>query len=1184
MDFPPLTSDPGNNVKANESPNKNRKKSRNRPNRHPRNQSQQSLEQHSPMQKLAPHQSHLSQKQVLQNLSGSPEFQASSHQSTLDHSNRNVLSNVSQNFPCDINLDLECITSGLPLHECHLCSKQFPPGEVKLHIASQSHSENKTSFKKSLYFLQLPNPPQASIAKLEEFLLDKSKKSRISKTLEESVDRFINLVNEAIAVEVNPKASVRLFGSWLSGLAIARTSNINLDLLYDQKGVRMRLTSTSEDDKLAEESFEENSGEDNPAQILSKVAAIIPEISFPPELGLSVSGVKYEYEKSIPSVNITLETKSSSKPNQVQVEILLCGQRAYETSMLIKKYAELDERFLVLARCLRMWVATCTFDDQEAGTWPPHAFTIMLIHFLQKRSPPVLPYLQKAGKETNESLRDKLYDQENQELENVPDKSLEGIMNFEWKSENTESIGQLWLEFFRYFAIQFKAGKEVLSIRQPNSSAPLTHKDKGWTSKIIAIEEPFRTWLNLSRSVGKREIYDVFMHVLRESFAYFTIPHQNGSPVYGMNNFTMIQVPPELNATLSNLSVSNNHQHDSQVTESDDESPDEDEEDEASDTEKERYKDSSARYREAKLLASKFGIRLAPDEKVTNAETYDYTKSTYTFSFGTMPWFKNPSKFCHLCRKSGHSGKGCPKANLPKLEILPDEIDRTKFTFYSQVLESIYDRNKITTDITQRHERIANELQELIRQYHPTAIITLFGSSVNGFGSDNCDVDLCMTFEGNESGEDISPKPIIEQLASILRKYPNVVTKSVLPIVHAKVPICKFQYVGVASKPIECDISLYNILALSNTGMLRAYTLIDPRVAMLGTIVKHFAKVCDIGDASRGSLSSYAYTLMTLHYLQQVKVIPCLQELHDGKKPINRVDRWNTWFFDDLSRLDQVWPHRGENNQTIAELFLGFLRYYAEYFKFEENVVCCRKLEKLSRLEKMWTGKKISIEDPFLLKHNLGQGLDNGMATYIKSSIILGRNHFGKAIVNEEFTNLSQAEATARLFDKKKITVGPLPSGRGCRICHKVAHKIRDCPQLKLRRQIRPQIICNNCRKPGHEARNCSEPRMMRSNNNMHRMHHQQQQQQQQQHHQSRRNPNSLRQLWRPGPVYHNKNTHQGGQFSPHDVGNARHRMQMPVPSMPMQMRLPVQSSQPNSSGSSFLGHQLQTNLSHKPL
>lgn len=47
-----------------------------------------------------------------------------------------------------------------------------------------------------------------------------------------------------------------------------------------------------------------------------------------------------------------------------------------------------------------------------------------------------------------------------------------------------------------------------------------------------------------------------------------------------------------------------------------------------------------------------------------------------------------------------------------------------------------------------------------------------------------------------------------------------------------------------------------------------------------------FFQRCDIGDASRGSLSSYAYILMVLYFLQQRNppVIPVLQEVGFQKK------------------------------------------------------------------------------------------------------------------------------------------------------------------------------------------------------------------------------------------------------------------------------------------------------------
>lgn len=45
--------------------------------------------------------------------------------------------------------------------------------------------------------------------------------------------------------------------------------------------------------------------------------------------------------------------------------------------------------------------------------------------------------------------------------------------------------------------------------------------------------------------------------------------------------------------------------------------------------------------------------------------------------------------------------------------------------------------------------------------------------------------------------------------------------------------------------------------------------------------MKTFAKVCLIGDASKGSLSSYAYTLMVIYYLQRCDppIVPVLQEV-----------------------------------------------------------------------------------------------------------------------------------------------------------------------------------------------------------------------------------------------------------------------------------------------------------------
>ncbi|XP_078479709.1 terminal uridylyltransferase 4-like [Lampetra planeri] len=190
--------------------------------------------------------------------------------------------------------------------------------------------------------------------------------------------------------------------------------------------------------------------------------------------------------------------------------------------------------------------------------------------------------------------------------------------------------------------------------------------------------------------------------------------------------------------------------------------------------------------------------------------------------------------------------------------------------------------------------------------------------------------------------------------------------RNILPITTAKVPIVKFEH---RSSSLEGDISLYNTLAQHNTRMLATYALLDPRVQILGYTLKVFAKVCDIGDASRGSLSSYGYILMLLYFLQQRQppVAPVLQQLYDGAEegkppPLVSVDGWNAYFFSDIKQLKSRWPHFGENRESVGELWLGLLRFYTEEFDFQDRVISVRQRETLSSFEKQWTSKYISIE------------------------------------------------------------------------------------------------------------------------------------------------------------------------------------------------------------------------------
>ncbi|KAG7220021.1 hypothetical protein INR49_000670 [Caranx melampygus] len=66
---------------------------------------------------------------------------------------------------------------------------------------------------------------------------------------------------------------------------------------------------------------------------------------------------------------------------------------------------------------------------------------------------------------------------------------------------NTESVGELWLGLLRFYTEEFDFKEHVISIRQRKR---LTTFEKQWTSKCIAIEDPFDLNHNLGAGVSRK--------------------------------------------------------------------------------------------------------------------------------------------------------------------------------------------------------------------------------------------------------------------------------------------------------------------------------------------------------------------------------------------------------------------------------------------------------------------------------------------------------------------------------------------------------------------------------------------------------------------------------------------------------------------------------------------------------
>lgn len=148
----------------------------------------------------------------------------------------------------------------------------------------------------------------------------------------------------------------------------------------------------------------------------------------------------------------------------------------------------------------------------------------MVLYFLvHVKQPPVLPNLQRIA-----PIRPITEEEMMLEGRNVYFFDDVEMLRQEWSSVNFESVGELLIDFFRYFSHDFQFNTMVLSLR----AGPLTKESKGWTNDIdvgglnemardrnrLCIEDPFEITYNVARTVTKDGLYTIrgeFMRATR---------------------------------------------------------------------------------------------------------------------------------------------------------------------------------------------------------------------------------------------------------------------------------------------------------------------------------------------------------------------------------------------------------------------------------------------------------------------------------------------------------------------------------------------------------------------------------------------------------------------------------------------------------------------------------------------
>ncbi|KAF4130657.1 Cid1 family poly A polymerase [Phytophthora infestans] len=338
---------------------------------------------------------------------------------------------------------------------------------------------------------------------------------------------------------------------------------------------------------------------------------------------------------------------------------------------------------------------------------------------------------------------------------------------------------------------------------------------------------------------------------------------------------------------------------------------------------------------------------------------------------------------------------------------------------------------------------------EVISKLSFTCELDVFGSSANEFGNEHSDMDMCLVLPEVATPTVEDKQRMLMEVVACLEARPDLFTSVDTTRLTARIPIVMF--VARASG-IECDLCVENRLAQRNTSLLRAYASADPRVRMLAYVLKQFVKQRRMNCAAEGTLSSYGYLLLLIHFLQRQDppVLPVLQALppnwpelpseplptvlsrgpseeldpSDGKSGID------TYFYDPFAfqepkeKLAVLREYCSRNTQTVGELLLGFLRYYGLQFDATRDVVSVRRPDAgtVTKDDKRHTCQwrfttRLSIEDPFEVGYDVAHVLKGSRDKYIRQQFVRAYVLLmDGAIQHESSTEENAVEAVERIM------------------------------------------------------------------------------------------------------------------------------------------------------------------------
>ncbi|KAG1227884.1 hypothetical protein G6F35_002476 [Rhizopus arrhizus] len=361
---------------------------------------------------------------------------------------------------------------------------------------------------------------------------------------------------------------------------------------------------------------------------------------------------------------------------------------------------------------------------------------------------------------------------------------------------------------------------------------------------------------------------------------------------------------------------------------------------------------------------------------------------------------------------------------------------------------------------------LKNRIQAKLHQVWPHLglSIAVFGSSANELALKDADLDLCIVVPEAVYEQDLRKyKHQLNQLHGTVYNMQDIANmlidmgmKKVEPICSATVPICKFMD---PVTQLHCDINTNNVLGIENTKLIHQYIKMDTRVAPFLFAIKHFIKQKDINNTTGGTLSSYAYIIMALHFLMVHYIGPVIPSLQNLSVPCvykkcnwkaarpslvfhdKRIMECATRFHDcvaienlitneftppksSTSTTPTVW--KSSNFFLVGSLLIDFFHYYSQPENLRVSIISGEKM--LTSYPLKSRDRDIIIQDPFLITKNVAKtcssiGLDIIMKEFTRAAELLEEGYSFEYVCDQSL-NLPRPIDKRTIDYKRKLSNG----------------------------------------------------------------------------------------------------------------------------------------------------------------